>query len=168
MTTAEFDREVEERLVRYAKIDTQSDDASQTAPSSAIQFNLLNLLVDELKEIGAQDVTVSSSEPTFRSAFTVAANEPVSSIPSRWITVNPVSLNVTVYVPGRRSTIWYWPVPSVTTARTFSIRAGLDASTVTPGRTAPDVSLTTPAMEPCALAAAGKSTNPTTIAASFW
>ena len=34
----------------------------------------------------------------------------------------------------------------MTTLRTFSIRAGLAASTVTPGMTAPDVSFTTPAM----------------------
>ena len=45
----------------------------------------------------------------------------------------------------------YWPVPSVTTVRVFSRSAGLDASTVTPGSTAPDASLTTPAIEalPC-------------------
>ena len=59
MTTTSFDREVEERLVRYASIDTQSDDAAKTSPSSAIQFDLLNLLVGELKEIGAQDVTLT-------------------------------------------------------------------------------------------------------------
>ena len=35
-----------------------------------------------------------------------------------------------------------------TTVRTFSISAGLAASTVTPGSTAPDVSRTDPAMEP--------------------
>src|SRR5262245_28053623 len=43
--------------------------------------------------------------------------------------------------------------------RTFSIRAGLDASTVTPGSTAPEVSFTTPAMLPavaCAAANVGK------------
>src|SRR2546422_11727036 len=42
--------------------------------------------------------------------------------------------------------ILYWPAPSVVADRTFSISAGLAASTVTPGRTAPDVSLTVPAM----------------------
>src|SRR5688572_12634127 len=36
--------------------------------------------------------------------------------------------------------------------------AGLAASTVTPGRTAPDVSRTTPAMDACACAATGTST----------
>src|SRR5688572_33427893 len=50
------------------------------------------------------------------------------------------------------------PVPSVITDRTFSISAGLAASTVTPGSTAPDVSLTTPPMEACAYAAPGTST----------
>src|SRR6188768_3919488 len=41
------------------------------------------------------------------------------------------------------------------TDRTFSIRAGLAASTVTPGRTAPDESRTTPASDACACAMAG-------------
>src|SRR3954453_12792501 len=52
----------------------------------------------------------------------------------------------------------YCPCPSVTTERTFSISAGLDASTVTPGSTAPEESLTRPAMAPvaCAEARAGK------------
>jgi hypothetical protein len=43
----------------------------------------------------------------------------------------------------------------VTTDRVFSIRVGLDASTVTPGNTAPDVSLTTPVIDPCAYNADG-------------
>ena len=38
----------------------------------------------------------------------------------------------------------YWPVPSVTTERTRSINAGLAASTVTPGSTAPELSLAVP------------------------
>src|SRR5438067_3910256 len=52
----------------------------------------------------------------------------------------------------------YRPSPSVTTERTFSIRAGLAASTVTPGITAPDASRTTPEMPAacCAHALEGK------------
>src|SRR6266850_5532414 len=92
-------------------------------------------------------VTVSSRAPGRRSVLTVAVNDPVNSIPSRRTVLNPGSVNVTVYVPGRKSTIRYWPEPSVTTDRTFSIRAGLAASTVTPGTTAPDVSCTTPVMD---------------------
>src|SRR5687767_1029818 len=48
----------------------------------------------------------------------------------------------------------YWPPPSLTAVRTFSINAGLDASTVTPGSTAPDVSFTTPVID-CAAAGDG-------------
>src|SRR4026209_1441177 len=48
----------------------------------------------------------------------------------------------------------YWPVSSVTPVRTLVISAGLDASIVTPGSTAPDVSRTAPARL-CALARLG-------------
>jgi hypothetical protein len=40
----------------------------------------------------------------------------------------------------------YCPVPSVTAERVFSINAGLAASTLTPGSTAPDESFTAPAI----------------------
>ena len=97
--------------------------------------------------IGVSPVTVivSSSVPTFMSALTVTVPEPPSSMPSRLTTLKPVRVKVTVYVPGRRSTILYCPLVSVVTDRTFSINAGLAASTVTPGSTAPEVSLATPA-----------------------
>src|SRR6476660_1640967 len=78
-------------------------------------------------------------------------------MPSRFTVLKPGSENVTEYVPGRRSTIRYWPVASLTTDRTFSIRAGLAASTVTPGNTPPDASLTTPVIAACAYAADGRS-----------
>ena len=44
--------------------------------------------------------------------------------------------------PGRRSTILNWPLASLITLRDFSMSAGLDASTVTPGNTAPVSSFT--------------------------
>ena len=55
----DFDRELEERLIRYCTIDTQSDEDSKTAPSTARQFDLLNLLVEELRGIGAEEVTLT-------------------------------------------------------------------------------------------------------------
>jgi hypothetical protein len=99
--------------------------------------------------IGLSPVTVivSSSAPTRSSAFTVALKSLESSTPSRLNVLNPVSVKVTPYVPGRRSTIRYKPLPSVMAVRTFSMSASLAASTVTPGRTAPDVSRTTPVMD---------------------
>jgi tripeptide aminopeptidase len=56
---AQFNKELEARFVRYAKIDTQADPASKTSPSTVKQYDLLNLLVEELNEIGAQDVTLT-------------------------------------------------------------------------------------------------------------
>src|SRR5687768_2207861 len=56
---AAFDGELEERLVRYARIDTQSDEASAASPSTSKQYDLLKLLVEELQSIGAQDVRLT-------------------------------------------------------------------------------------------------------------
>ena len=44
-----------ERFIRYAKIDTQADENSETVPSTAKQKNLSKLLVEELKELGLSD-----------------------------------------------------------------------------------------------------------------
>lgn len=55
----QFNQELEERLIRYARIDTEADESSPTSPSTARQLDLLNLLVSELKEIGAHDVTLT-------------------------------------------------------------------------------------------------------------
>ncbi|MGV8988423.1 MAG: peptidase T [Cypionkella sp.] len=55
----QFDDELESRLMRYAAIDSQSDQDSTTSPSSPIQFAMLKLLQAELTEIGAQDVTLT-------------------------------------------------------------------------------------------------------------
>ena len=54
-----FDRELEERLVRYARIDTQAHERSPTSPSTSKQYDLLRLLVDELTSIGAEDVRLT-------------------------------------------------------------------------------------------------------------
>lgn len=45
-----------ERFLKYVKIDTQSDSDSITSPSTKKQFDLANLLVNELKEIGLKNV----------------------------------------------------------------------------------------------------------------
>jgi len=54
-----FLNELEERFLRYVKIDTTADPTSSTSPSTQIQFDLLNLLADELKEIGVQEVSLT-------------------------------------------------------------------------------------------------------------
>ena len=57
--TADFDHQLETRLVRYAAVDTQSDETSASSPSTAIQLTLSRMLADELAAIGAQDVRVT-------------------------------------------------------------------------------------------------------------
>ena len=45
-----------ERLLKYVKINTKSDDRSATVPTSAIQFDLARMLEEELREIGCENV----------------------------------------------------------------------------------------------------------------
>jgi hypothetical protein len=81
MTRTQFDQELEERLVRYCRIDTQADEKSATSPSTAIQFDLLNLLVEELKEIGAQEVTLTDYGAVLATIpATVATSAPVIAL----------------------------------------------------------------------------------------
>ncbi|ATA88494.1 peptidase T [Capnocytophaga stomatis] len=50
-----------ERFITYIKTDTQSDPESQTTPSTEKQWNLARLLVEELKSIGLEDVTIDEN-----------------------------------------------------------------------------------------------------------
>ena len=58
------------RFLRYVQVDTQSaDEHCDQVPSTAIQFDLANMLADELRDLGARDVTVSENaagEPACR------------------------------------------------------------------------------------------------------
>jgi len=47
-----------QRFLEYVKIDTQSDGKSTTFPSTKNQFDLANVLVDELKALGLSEVSV--------------------------------------------------------------------------------------------------------------
>ncbi len=47
-----------DRFIKYIKIDTQSDPSISDFPSTEKQWDLANLLVEELKEIGMQDVSI--------------------------------------------------------------------------------------------------------------
>lgn len=41
-----------ERLLQYVVIDTQSDEYSETVPTTKKQFDLANRLVEEMKDLG--------------------------------------------------------------------------------------------------------------------
>ena len=47
---------MKDRFFSYVKIDTQSDEESESYPSTKKQFDLLNKLKDELNELGLDDV----------------------------------------------------------------------------------------------------------------
>ena len=47
-----------DKFLRYVVIDTQSKEDSESYPSTAKQFDLLNLLVKELKNLGVPQVSI--------------------------------------------------------------------------------------------------------------
>src|ERR1700704_4833220 len=55
---AQLAEDAAERFMRYVQIDTQSDEDSETYPSTAKQLDMLRLLVDELKAAGLPDVAI--------------------------------------------------------------------------------------------------------------
>jgi len=54
-------QELIERFIRYAKVNTQSNPESDTCPSTSEQWDLANMLVEELKAIGMEEVTVDEN-----------------------------------------------------------------------------------------------------------
>ena len=50
-----------DRFISYVTIDTESDAASDTTPSTAKQWDLANKLVEELKAIGMKEVTIDKN-----------------------------------------------------------------------------------------------------------
>ncbi|MBK8047571.1 MAG: peptidase T [Anaerolineales bacterium] len=73
--------ELEDRLVRYAAIDTMSDESSATTPSTASQFELQRLLKAELEGMGASAVTLTETGFLFATIpATVATKTPVVAL----------------------------------------------------------------------------------------
>ena len=78
--TEQFFQETKERLIRYAKINTRSDEASTTVPSTACQLDLLHLLVDELKAIGLQEVQFNPENAFVTATLPATSDKPVPTI----------------------------------------------------------------------------------------
>jgi tripeptide aminopeptidase len=53
--------ELIDRFISYVVIDTQSNDESNTCPSTPGQLTLANKLVDELKSIGLEDISIDEN-----------------------------------------------------------------------------------------------------------
>ncbi len=69
----------QERLIRYAKIDTEADPTSDTFPSSAKQKNLGKLLVQELTDLGIQDAEMDKYGYVFG---TIPSNSDKEKVPT--------------------------------------------------------------------------------------
>ena len=50
--------ELKERFLKYVAVNTQSDENSETFPSTAGQWDLLNMLVEEMRLLGLEDVSI--------------------------------------------------------------------------------------------------------------
>ncbi len=54
-------QEILERFLKYIKIDTKSDENSETCPSTSKQLNLAKVLVDELNKMKLKDVSLDEN-----------------------------------------------------------------------------------------------------------
>ncbi len=54
-------QEIIERFISYVTIDTESDASSDTTPSTAKQWDLANKLVEELRQMGMQEVSIDEN-----------------------------------------------------------------------------------------------------------
>lgn len=75
-----FFEKTQERLIRYAKINTRSDVRQQTIPSTAIQLDLLRLLEEELKEIGMEEVEFNEKNAFVTATLPANTDKDVPSI----------------------------------------------------------------------------------------
>src|SRR5690625_102199 len=57
----DIQNKLQERLIRYAKINTQSNAQNDTTPTTKGQLELAHLLIDELKSIGMQEVHIDDN-----------------------------------------------------------------------------------------------------------
>jgi tripeptide aminopeptidase len=55
---AQLAEDAAERFLRYVRIDTQSDEDSESYPSTEKQLDLLRLLTDELRQLGLEDAAI--------------------------------------------------------------------------------------------------------------
>ena len=67
-----------DRFLRYVVIDTQSDEKSETYPSTSTQFDLLRLLAAELTGIGLTDVSIDEYGYVFG---TIPSTSPKPDVP---------------------------------------------------------------------------------------
>lgn len=77
--TLDLASDLEQRFLRYVRIDTEADENSDSIPSTAKQLELLTLLVAELQAMGVEDVRLTDYATVLA---TLPATEPDPAIPS--------------------------------------------------------------------------------------
>ena len=70
--------ELKERFLKYVAVDTQSDENSETFPSTAKQFDLLNMLREEMEALGMTEVVTDKHGYTMG---TIPASEGCETAP---------------------------------------------------------------------------------------
>lgn len=70
--------ELVNRFLKYVKIHTTSDEASETCPSTESQWDLAKILVEDLKEIGLEDISLDKNG--YVMATLLATQEGVASV----------------------------------------------------------------------------------------
>lgn len=93
---------VKEKFLRYIALDTTSDDASETSPSTACQFALANLLRDELTALGVVGARVDKHCYVYGEIPANTENQPVIGLIAHVDTVDSVPAS-----PMRARTIHY-------------------------------------------------------------
>ena len=68
-------QDLEQRFLRYVRIDTQSDEFSDQVPSTAKQYDLLKLLVGELEALGVEDVWLTDYAVVYGTIPATAGHE---------------------------------------------------------------------------------------------
>ncbi len=71
-----------ERFLRYVKIDTQSDEESESYPSTAKQLDLSRLLEKEVRELGLQDVELTEHGYVFATLPSNLPGENKKNVPT--------------------------------------------------------------------------------------
>ena len=67
--------DLHDRFLRYVKIDTQSDENSESSPSTSGQWDLAHALEDELRDMGLDDISVSTCGYVFATLKTNGPGE---------------------------------------------------------------------------------------------
>ncbi len=81
---------VSERFLRYVKINTTSDENSSTCPSSKEQWDLANLLVKEMQEMGIANARVDENGYVYGSIEANCEGQPVIGLIAHMDTVDAV------------------------------------------------------------------------------